>query len=174
MVIWIVGMSGSGKTSLGHAVTARLRAGGRTVVLLDGDEMRRILGRQDLGSDYGVGARRAVTERYRDICRWLDDQGVDVVCCVIGMFPDLLVANRSLYSGYLEVFLDAPLELLAERDAKGLYRRALEGSLRDVVGIDIPFPPPPGPDVHLPVRVGMPTPEELAADVVARLEGRTG
>lgn len=172
MVVWITGLSGSGKTTLGTALRAAVADRGRATVLLDGDEMRRILGRDAAGSDYSVDARRFVTERYHEICRWLDDQGVDVICCVIGMFPDILERNRATFHDYFEVHLDAPIDLLVARDPKGLYRRALAGEIGDVVGVDIAYPAPPSPDLRIAVSASMPPADELARRVAAAIDGR--
>jgi cytidine diphosphoramidate kinase len=173
VIVWITGLSGSGKTTLGTALRDEVVAdGGRATVLLDGDEMRRILGRDSTGSDYSVSSRRFVTERYHEICRWLDSQGIDVICCVIGMFPEILERNRTAFSDYFEVFLDAPLELLVERDPKDLYRKALAGELADVVGVDIDYPSPPAPDLRIAVEAEMPSAIDLARHVATAIGAR--
>lgn len=172
MIVWITGLSGSGKTTIGTHLHRLLRTESPATVLLDGDEMRRILGRDDQHGDYSILSRRFVTERYHEICRWLDGQGIDVVCCVIGMFPDILASNRTTFRDYIEVFLDAPLDLLVDRDPKGLYRKALAGEMPDVVGIDIPYPTPPAPDMRIEVTRDMPPPESIAASIADRIRER--
>jgi adenylylsulfate kinase len=173
VIVWVTGLSGSGKTTVGTLLWSLLREDRPATVLLDGDEMRRILGRDDQRGDYSTESRRFVTERYHEICRWLDAQGIDVVCCVIGMFPDILERNRETFSDYFEVFLDAPIELLIERDPKGLYRKAMAGEMPDVVGVDIPYPSPPTPDLRVPVSLTMPSPSAVAADIADRVRERT-
>jgi cytidine diphosphoramidate kinase len=171
MLIWIVGLSGAGKTTLGRALVTELRDAGRSVVMLDGDEMRRILKREDATADYRLPARLKLVEQYHHLCRWLDEQHIDVVCCTIGLSSAVLERNRAEYSEYFEIFLDAPLEMLEARDPKGLYRRARAGETSDVVGIDIPFPPPAAPDLAVSVRADMPAADVLAAEVATTLLG---
>lgn len=169
MVIWLVGLSGAGKTSLGRSLTERLRARGRPVVMMDGDEMRRVFDMNNLDEDYTVAARRRMTVRYQHLSSWLEAQGIDVVCCVIGMFPEVLEENRAVFQSYFEVFLDAPLDVLQSRDPKGIYRRALEGALSDVVGVDIPYASPAAPDLRISVDGNIEAPDRLAGTVVTEL-----
>ena len=78
---------------------------------------------------------------------WLDAQGINAVVSILCIFPDILAANRARYGGYFEVFVDAPMAALEDRDGKGLYAAARAGKIADVVGIDIPFPTPEQPDL---------------------------
>jgi len=146
MVTWIVGLAGSGKTTLGTALVARLRAAGRPVVLLDGDAVRAVFG-DDLG--HALEDRRANGRRIAALSGLLEEQGIEVVACVLAIDPDQLAANRATFGRYLEVFLDVPWAVLEARDQKGLYSGARSGRIRDVVGIDIPFSAPVAPDLVL-------------------------
>lgn len=154
MVIWLIGLSGSGKTTLGRIVAQQLRQRHPNTVLLDGDEVREIFG-SDRGDDaYTVAGRRRNAERLTALCRMLDRQGLHVVCCVLSIFPDMRADNRRQFSGYFEVFLDAPLSVLQARDVKGLYAAARAGTCRNVVGVDIPFPRPEAPDLVIDTSSG--------------------
>ena len=139
MVIWIIGLSGSGKTTLSGQVVAQARQRGRKAVLLDGDRVRELFG-NDLG--YDLADRRANADRICRLCGFLDEQGVDVVCAIQSLFPESRTWCRENLSSYYEVFIDAPLDQLMERDAKGIYGRYLRGEIRDVAGLDLDFPRP--------------------------------
>jgi adenylylsulfate kinase len=146
MVIWLIGLAGSGKTSIGAALHRRMKAVNPATVLLDGDQVRRIMG-EDLG--HSLEDRRHNGRRICNLCRVLDEQGLDVVACVLSLFHDQQAENRATLSDYFEVYLDVPMAVLEARDQKGLYSAARAGRIRDVAGIDIPFLPPPHPDLVL-------------------------
>lgn len=149
MVIWLIGLSGSGKTTLGRAMVAQWKRREANCVLVDGDEVRRIFGQDQAPADYSLAGRRRNAERILELCAWLDAQGIHVVCSILSLFPDLRASNRQRFSRYFEVYLNPPLQTLIERDTKGLYRKALAGEMRDMVGIDLPFPEPEHPDMTL-------------------------
>ena len=143
-MIWIVGLAGSGKTTLGTELADRLRSQGRPVVLLDGDAVRAAFA-DDLG--HSLAARRTNGRRIAGLCRLLERQGIDVVACVLAIDPAQLAANRATFSRYVEIYLDVSWATLEKRDQKGLYSGARAGRIRDVVGVDIPFTPPAAPDL---------------------------
>jgi adenylylsulfate kinase-like enzyme len=146
MVIWITGLSGAGKTSIGRAVLNLWRQTDPAVVFVDGDEVRRLLG-QDRPEDYATAGRRAVAERIVALCKWLDAQNMNAVCCTISSFPDLLRANRDAFTDYFEVYIDVPVATAEARSVSDLYGRARRGEVTDVVGVDIPYTPPEFPDM---------------------------
>ena len=147
MIVWLIGLSGAGKTTIGRALCEKWQAIDRATVLIDGDEIREIF-RHDRSADaYSVEGRRANAERIVELSAWLDRQGINVVCSILCIFPDILAANRERFSAYFEVFIDAPMEQLEERDDKGLYTSAHSGQTPNVVGVDIPFPVPLAPDI---------------------------
>lgn len=144
MVIWIIGLSGSGKTTLSEQVVAQARERGRKVVLLDGDRVREFFG-NDLG--HGLVDRRQNADRFCRLCGFLDEQGIDVVCAIQSLFSESRNWCRVNFSSYYEVFIDAPLEQLMERDSKGIYGRYQRGEIRDVAGLDLDFPRPDTADL---------------------------
>lgn len=147
MIVWLVGQSGAGKSTIGREVYRRWKARETNTVLVDGDEIRAIFKQEALEKDYSVDGRRRNAERIVEICRWLDRQGINVVCCILCIFPDVLAANRGRFGDYREVYVSASMEVLRARDTKGLYAAAERGEQRDVVGVDIPFPEPSAPDL---------------------------
>jgi adenylylsulfate kinase len=168
MVIWIIGLSGAGKTTLGQAVCRLWRQSAPNTVLVDGDEIRRIFAMDQLPGDYSMAARRANAERMAGICAWLDAQDINVVCCILSMFPDQRAENRARFKAYYEVFLDAPMELLERRDPKGIYEAARLGHQHNVAGYDLPFPRPEHSDLIVDVT-NAPSPDELAARILGDL-----
>lgn len=160
MVIWLVGMSGAGKTTIGREVYALIKPAMHNTVFVDGDEVREIF-RHDGEDAYTVEGRRQNSERISALCRWLDHQGINVVCSMLSIFEDHRQANRAAYSRYFEVYVEASMEDLMTRDYKHLYRNAKAGRVPNVVGVDIPFIPPATPD--LVIRNGNPPVDSRAA-----------
>jgi adenylylsulfate kinase len=146
MVIWIIGLSGAGKTALAELVVGKLRAKGKTVVLVDGDVIRRLFGND---VDHTLDGRRRNAERISNITKFLSDQGVHVVCAVLSIFPEWRKWNRENMRDYAEVYLRVSMETLIERDIKNLYKRALSGEINNVVGVDLPFPEPDNPELTI-------------------------
>lgn len=139
MVVWIMGLSGAGKTTLATEVYEQLRREVPNVVLVDGDMIREIFG-NDLG--YGMGDRRRNADRISQLCKLLDGQGIHVVCAILSLFPESRKWNRDNLENYFEVYVDTPLSDLKRRDTKGIYGRFARGEIRDVAGLDLQFPIP--------------------------------
>lgn len=146
MVIWIIGLSGAGKSTLAEEVTRIARRARPNVVLVDGDVIRETFG-NDLG--HSLEDRRRNAERIMRLCRWLDGQGISVICAILSLFPEHRAWMRQNVAAYHEVFVDAPLDDLRARDGKGLYARFDRGEIREVAGLDLPFAAPEAPDLHI-------------------------
>ncbi len=147
MVIWLTGLAGSGKTTVGRHLYALWKPRAPNTVLVDGDDIRRILGRDEEARDYTLEGRRHVAERIHEICAWLDRQDINVICCTMSFFPDVHERNRKLFSRYFEVYISVPMDILCRRDTKNLYAPAMRGEIRNVVGVNLPFTPPGAPDM---------------------------
>ncbi len=143
---WITGLSGSGKTSLARKLVEQLRSQGRTTILLDGDDMRAVMGRTSL---HTKEERRDLAMCYAKLGLHIASQGADVVIATISMFHEVHAWNRKHLPGYQEIFLDVPLEELKRRDPKGLYALAEFGEVNNIAGIDCIVEFPQKPDVHL-------------------------
>lgn len=146
MVFWIIGLAGAGKTTIAKALYAQLKQENPSTVLLDGDAIREIMG-GDLG--FTLEDRRCNGWRICRLCKYLDDQGINVVCATLSQFHEQQDWNREHFGRYFEVYLDVDMEVLIQRDQKGLYSGALAGKIENVVGVDMPFPPPVSPDLCL-------------------------
>ncbi len=137
-------MSGSGKTTLGQKVYKARKQKNRCTVFLDGDHIRDML-KNDV--DHTLEGRYKNAERISNICKYFDDEGVDVVAAVLSIFPEWQAWNRENFIDYYEIFLDVPMDRLIKRDPKGLYRKAMNGELKNFVGFDIDFPRPLNADL---------------------------
>jgi adenylylsulfate kinase len=166
MIIWLIGLSGAGKTTVGTRLAARLRADHPNLVYLDGDLVREVWG-GTLAHD--IEGREVNAARLSRLCRMLDRQAVHVVAAVLSIFPQWRAWNRENLSSYFEVFLDLPLEVAMARDTKGLYRAALRGDTHDVVGVDIPFPRPAEADLVLDSSGRHGGPDRLVEEILAAL-----
>jgi glutamine kinase len=144
-VYWITGLSGAGKTTVASELWRRLRAAGRSAVLLDGDALRSVIA-DDLG--HTLGNRHQSAMRNARLCALLASQGEDVVCATISLFHDVQRWNRENIPGYCEVLLRVPMEELRRRDFKGVYTGG-RGDARNVVGVDLPAELPESPDLIL-------------------------
>lgn len=149
MVIWIIGLSGSGKTTIGKEVFRNWKKLSANTVFVDGDDIRKIFGSDHLPSDYSKDARLINANRIKEICIWLDQQNINVVCCILSIFPKMQKENRKSFSNYYEVFVDVPINILVNRDDKGIYKKSLIKKPSNLVGIDIAFPKPTSADITI-------------------------
>lgn len=143
-VFWITGLSGAGKSTLARALYEALRAAGVRPVLLDGDAIRELL-LEPAGHDRA--ARLNIARFNGRLCRLVASQGIDVICPTISLFHECQRWNRANIARYVEILLDVPLNVVAERDAKGIYARARAGQEKNVVGLDIVAETPESPDI---------------------------
>lgn len=147
MIVWISGLSGAGKTTIGTIVHRLWRADEPNTVLVDGDVLREVMRMDRLDSDYTLEGRHRVAENLHRLCLWLDSQEINVVCCTISFFNDVRDENRRKFSKYFEVVIDVPLDVLVERDSKNLYKPAMAGEISNVIGVDLPYEWPTSPDL---------------------------
>lgn len=167
MIMWLVGLSGAGKTTVGREVVRLWKQTAPNTVLVDGDEIRALFKHDQRPDAHTIEGRRVNAERITELCLWLDGQGVNAVVCILSIFPEMRAENRSRFSDYFETYLKVPLPALMARDEKGLYGKAVSGALTHVVGMDIPFPEPENPDLVVDNTPGLASPEDLARRILA-------
>ena len=147
-VVWLTGLSGAGKSTLASALEQRLHAAGRRTYVLDGDNLRHGLNK-DLG--FSAADRVENIRRVAEVARLLVDAGVIVIASFISPFRAERAMARALFEPgeFIEVFVDVPLAVAEQRDAKGLYAKARRGELRNFTGIDSPYEAPETPELRL-------------------------
>ena len=144
MVIWMIGLSGAGKTALSQVLYGKLKPQVPNLVRLDGDVIRAVFGND---VDHTLEGRRRNAERLSGLSKFLADQGIHVIAAVLSIFPEWRAWNRANMADYAEVYVKASMDTLKRRDTKALYSRAMRGEIPNVVGIDIPFPEPESPEL---------------------------
>lgn len=144
MIIWLIGLAGSGKTTLANELFIKMKAFNRATCVVDGDLVRSAFD-NDLG--YSEQDRKINAKRIRAISKLLDDQGFDVIVPILSNYQQDRDWNRANYSKYFEIFIDTPMEVLLKRDQKQLYSNFKKGIVKNVIGCDIKFNEPKNPDL---------------------------
>ena len=137
-------MSASGKTTIGKKIYEKLKYSNEKWIFLDGDIFRNILG-EDLG--HSIEDRKKNAYRISRFCEFLSSQNINVIACVLSIFHDNQKYNKENIPGYKEIYIDVNFDNLLKRDNKELYKKALNGKIKNVVGVDIKFKPPLSPDL---------------------------
>ncbi len=163
--LWFTGLSGSGKSTLSHAIFTRLRERGAKVELLDGDVVRTNLS-QGLG--FSKEDRDTNVRRIGFVCELLSRNGVIAIVAAISPYRAVREELRAKIANFVEVFVDCPIPVLAERDVKGLYKKALAGEIAHFTGVSDPYEPPENPE--LVIRSDLESLDESISTVWAKLE----
>ncbi len=164
-VLWMTGLSGAGKTTVALELIEALKKRGATVERLDGDVVRESL-TKDLG--FTAEDRRKNIERITFVAKLLSRNGVGCVCSFISPYQSVRDHVRQNTTNFIELFVDAPLETVIERDVKGMYKKALAGEIPHFTGISDPFEPPENPDIH--IHTDQETVAESAGKIIRYLE----
>lgn len=170
VTLWFTGLSGSGKSTLANHVEQALVRRGSLAYVLDGDNIR-----HGLSANLGFSAedRSENIRRIGEVAKLMNDAGVIVLSAFISPYrSDRARVRETLPAGgFLEVFVDCPLEICERRDVKGLYRQARAGAIAEFTGISAPYEPPHAPELRvatasLPLEAGV-------AQVLGLLEARS-
>jgi len=145
LTVWFTGLSGSGKTTLSSSVRGVLVARGFRVELLDGDVLRKTLNR-DLG--FSKRDRDENVRRIGFVAHLLTRNGILVLVSAIAPYRDTREEVRCRIGNFMEVHVNAPLEVCEKRDPKGLYRRVRAGEIHGFTGIHDPYEEPLKPEVR--------------------------
>ena len=139
MIIWITGISGSGKTTIAKELISKYKKYLPNLVNIDGDLVREFF-EEDL--QYDKISRIKQIQRIQKICKFLEKQDLILIVSALYSNPELMQWNRKNFLKYYEIYLDASLDLVKKRDPKNLYQRFSEGKEKNIVGIDIPWQSP--------------------------------
>jgi adenylyl-sulfate kinase len=148
-VVFLTGLSGSGKSTIAEALAAELRSAGRVVTIIDGDVLREQVS-ADLGFD--TASREANVRRAAELAARYAADGQVVISALIAPFERSRHEAREIIertAPFVLVYVSTPLEVAEARDPKGLYRRARAGEIEDFTGIDSPYEPPIAPDLDI-------------------------
>jgi len=165
--VWFTGMSGAGKSTLSQPVAERLRSLGHKVEVLDGDVVRTNLSK---GLTFSKEDRDINVRRIGFVANLLSRNGVVAVTAAISPYRNIREEVRQMITndgaGFVEVFVTCPVEVLAERDVKGLYKKALAGEIGQFTGVSDPYEPPVNPEVVVDSS------KEKVGDSVEKIVGR--
>jgi adenylyl-sulfate kinase len=163
----MTGLSGAGKTTIALELLRQLAERSLRLERLDGDVVRESLTR-DLG--FSKEDREKNIERVTFVAKLLSRNGVGCICSFISPYQSIRDHVRANTTNFLEVFVDAPLEVVIERYVKGMYQKAIAGEIPNFTGISDPFEAPAQPDIH--VHTDQQTVEESARQIITELEQR--
>ncbi|MEC4893036.1 MAG: adenylyl-sulfate kinase [Oscillatoria sp. PMC 1051.18] len=165
VTIWFTGLSGAGKTTISKIVAERLREQGYKIEVLDGDVVRQNLSK---GLGFSKADRDENIRRIGFVSHLLTRNGVIVIVSAISPYREIREEVRERIKDFVQVYVNAPLEVCEDRDVKGLYQRARAGEIKGFTGIDDPYEPPLHPDVEC--RTDLEDISESVAKVFQKLE----
>jgi adenylyl-sulfate kinase len=163
--VWFTGLSGAGKSTISTLLERRLREARARVELLDGDVVRTHLSK---GLGFSKEDRDENIRRIGFVCELLSRNGVIAIAAAISPYRAVREEVRARIPNFVEVYMECPIEVLTQRDVKGLYKKALAGEIAHFTGISDPYEPPLAPEVTL--HSSVETPEESADRIWATLE----
>lgn len=163
--VWFTGLSGSGKSTIAEMLYHELKARDLKTEILDGDEVRKNLSK---GLGFSKEDRDTNIARIAFVANLLTRNGVATICCPISPYKETRDAARKLIGDFVEVYVYATVEeIAANRDPKGLYKKALAGEITGFTGVDDPYEAPEDPELVVDTIVE--TPEESLRKVMATL-----
>jgi adenylyl-sulfate kinase len=163
--IWFTGLSGAGKSTLSEILLKRLKAAGARVELLDGDVVRTNLSK---GLGFSKEDRDTNIRRIGFVCDLLSRNGVIAIAAAISPYREIRREIRQKIRNFVEVYVHCPLDVLVQRDVKGLYKKALAGEIPQFTGVSDPYEEPEQPEVIC--HTDRETPEESADKIWAKLK----
>lgn len=166
--IWFTGLSGAGKSTLSDMLATDLRGKGYKVEVLDGDVVRTNLSK---GLGFSKEDRDTNIRRIGWVCHVLARNGVVAIAAAISPYREIRDEVRAMHNGnFVEVFVECPVAVLAERDVKGLYKKALAGEIKNFTGVSDPYEAPLRPEVT--VHSDHETKDQSAAKIMDELRKR--
>src|SRR6202790_4469435 len=144
--LWFTGLSGAGKSTLAEMAAQELRRREYRVEVLDGDEVRTNLSK---GLGFSKEDRDTNIRRIGWVCRLLARNGVIAISAAISPYREIRDEVRAMHDRFFEVFVQCPVPTLAERDVKGLYKKALAGEIKNFTSVSDPYEEPLTPEITL-------------------------
>lgn len=168
-ILWFTGLSGAGKSTLAEYLTPILRERGKGIEVLDGDVVRTNLSK---GLGFSKEDRDTNIRRIGFVANLLARNGVGAITAAISPYQSVRDECRSMCTNgeFVEIFVDAPLEVVEERDTKGLYKKARSGEIKNFTGVSDPYEAPTNAEIV--VKTGEQSIEESGNQIVAYLEGK--
>lgn len=163
--LWFTGMSGAGKSTLANEVEGALLERGLKVEILDGDVVRTNLSK---GLGFSKEDRDINIRRIGFVCNLLTRNDVVAIAAAISPYKAIRDENRKLIGRFVEVYCRCPIEVLEERDVKGLYKKARAGEVKNFTGLEDPYEPPDNPEVV--IESDKETIEESVGKILRTLE----
>ena len=165
VVIWLTGLPGAGKTTIGKMLYDKIRSLGFNAELLDGDELRK-----NISSELGFSRndRETHAKRVAFLSHLLSRNGVITIVALISPFRSSRSYARDLNTNFLEVYVKCPIEICQKRDPKGLYSNAAAGKISNMTGVQDPYEEPLNPELVIDTEHDTPT--ECAGKIMRRLE----
>jgi len=142
--LWFTGLSGAGKSTLANLLADELRNRGHRVEILDGDEVRTNLSK---GLGFSKEDRDINIRRIGYVCNLLARNGVIAISAAISPYRAIRDEVRAIHGRFFEVFVKCPINTLADRDVKGLYKKALAGEIKNFTGVSDPYEEPLTPEL---------------------------
>lgn len=165
--VWLTGLSGAGKSTIARLLECRLRECGARVEVLDGDVVRTHLCK---GLGFSKEDRDENIRRIGFVCELLSRNRVVAIAAAISPYRAVREEVRSRIPDFVEIHMQCPLEVLVERDVKGLYKKAMAGEIEHFTGISDPYEPPLAPE--LTIHSNQETPEQGVERIWKTLENR--
>ncbi len=164
--LWFTGLSGAGKTTISEIIERELRLRFGKIEVLDGDIVRTNLSK---GLSFSKEDRDTNVLRIGFVAGLLTRNGVGVIVSAISPYKEAREKVRqNIGEDFIEIFVDAPIEVCAERDVKGLYKKAFSGEIKGFTGVSDPYEPPAAPELH--IKTNEEEPQESARRVISYLE----
>jgi adenylyl-sulfate kinase len=163
--LWFTGLSGSGKSTLARKVEEILLERGMNVEVLDGDEVRENLSK---GLGFSKEDRDTNIRRIGYVAKLLSRNGAVAITAAISPYKAIRDEVRKSMDRFVEVYVECPIDVLAERDVKGLYKKALAGEIKNFTGVSDPYEAPAKPEIA--VNSSTETEEQSLAKIITTLE----
>ena len=165
LTIWLTGLPSAGKSTIARTLAALLQGEGQRVIVLDGDEVRERLNK---GLGFSKEDRDENVRRIAYVARLLTEAGAVVIVAAISPYQSARAAARAEIGRFAEIFIHCPLDECIKRDVKGLYKKALAGTVQHFTGVSDPYEPPLNPE--LVVETHRETPSQSAQGIVRLLQ----